>query len=365
MWTNYCPVSLVAGLGVAQSIVESLPVGNRLLLTTQGAVTRGMVSHLLEDEDSALWTTKTISPNPDIGFLDSLSFELKSSNFSCIVAVGGGSVIDSAKVLSVTIPADEPGVLLSWLRQGAKPEFPSSIPVFCAPTTAGTGAEVTPFATVWDKACEKKYSLTGRGLFPRMSYLDHSLTVSLPWQETLYSGLDALSHSFETLWNKNSTPITETYALKAIELIVEYLPRLKENPNDLEARYWMLSASLLAGLAISQNRTAIAHAISYQFTLRWDVPHGLACSFTLPAIIELVERHGAWRSRIPVSVLDRARQFFRDINLVKHVTQYCSIKDLDRCPPNALGVERAGNFVITLDSKAQRQLLEKSMSYQN
>ena len=153
------------------------------------------------------------------------------------------------------------------------------------PTTSGTGAEVTPFATVWDHTNHKKHSLAGPHMYPRSALLDPSLTLSLPSEETLHTGLDATSHALESLWNHNRTPVSSVFAMRALSLIVDVLPSALEAPGDINHRSSMQEASLLAGLAISQTRTATAHAVSYPLTSHFDVPHGLACSFTLPVLL--------------------------------------------------------------------------------
>jgi alcohol dehydrogenase len=157
--------------------------------------------------------------------------------------------------------------------------------VITIPTTAGTGAEVTPFATIWDFRQRKKYSLTGNDLFPIKAVLDPALTLDLPELLTVSSGLDAISHALESIWNENANPVSIGLATQSLVISLRTLPELKNNPTDMEGRATMMESSLLAGMAISQTRTALAHSISYPLTLAFDLPHGIACSFTLPAIL--------------------------------------------------------------------------------
>jgi alcohol dehydrogenase len=160
------------------------------------------------------------------------------------------------------------------------------LPLIAVPTTAGTGSEVTPFATIWDRARQKKYSLAQANLHPWVALLDPALTLSLPLETTISAGLDALSQALEAIWNRHATPLTTIYATQAARIALDTLPQLAQAPGDLSLRSQMMGASLLAGLAISQTRTALAHSMSYPITARYGLPHGLACSFTLPAILE-------------------------------------------------------------------------------
>lgn len=177
------------------------------------------------------------------------------------------------------------------------------------------GRRGDPFATVWDHTANKKYSVTGDRTFPDYAILDPQLTLSLPEDETLYTALDTISHALESLWNKNRTVISETYALRALVLANEALPALLTAPEDLGQRERMQQASMLAGLAICTTRTAIAHAISYPMTLHYGVPHGLACSFTLPEILDsyLNSVTGEEERR----VLEATRRVLGELNLRK------------------------------------------------
>jgi phosphonate metabolism-associated iron-containing alcohol dehydrogenase len=203
-----------------------------------------------------------------------------------VVGLGGGSALDTAKALGFVLGAGTPEALRQHFEHGAALPDARPLPLIAVPTTAGTGSEVTPFATIWDLARAKKYSLAGPRLYPSVALLDPTLTLSLPREVTVSTGLDALSQGFEAIWNRNATPITTLYALQAIRIAFGVLPRLIDAPDDLASRSQMLGASLLAGLAISRTRTALAHSISYPITARYGMPHGLACSFTLPAILE-------------------------------------------------------------------------------
>src|SRR6185503_9619090 len=126
-----------------------------------------------------------------------------------------------------------------------------SLPTVMIPTTAGTGSEVTRWATFWEQNVKKKHSLEGLSMYPTHAVLDPRLTLTLPPQFTATTGADALSHAMEAYWNKNANPVSDAYALEAVRRVAEALPPAVKEPGSLEARTRMLLASLLAGLAFS------------------------------------------------------------------------------------------------------------------
>ena len=155
----------------------------------------------------------------------------------------------------------------------------------CGSTTAGTGSEVTSWATVWDSADGSKYSLANPKLYPEVAVLDPALTVRAPRGLTLATGLDALSHALESIWNVNGNPVSANFAVEAAREIIDTMPRLLERPDDMALRARQARASLLAGLAFSNTKTALAHNISYDITLKSGTIHGIACSFSLPVVM--------------------------------------------------------------------------------
>jgi alcohol dehydrogenase len=156
------------------------------------------------------------------------------------------------------------------------------------PTTAGTGSEVTSWATVWDTENKKKYSLARPNLYPESAIIDPRLMLGVPKGLTVSTGLDALSHALESIWDVNSNPVSTNHAVFAAREVIECLPRLSRDIDNLELRSRMARASLFAGLAFSNTKTALAHSLSYHLTLHHGVVHGIACSFSLPAVMRSV-----------------------------------------------------------------------------
>lgn len=284
-WSFHNPVRVHGGAGSLDTLPGLLRgAGAVLLIATAGFRRRGglaRVEALLAERE--IHVLDDVSPNPDLGDIEKQLNEFATAGIREIVAIGGGSVLDTAKVIAVGL-AGEGFSLRGHLLNGEPLPPARDVHLVCIPTTAGTGSEVTPFATVWDLAAKKKYSVAGDIVFPDVALLDPELTVSLPEEVTVSTGLDAITQAFEATWSRRANPVSTAYALRAIRLGMEALPALRQRPDDLELRGQMLEASLLAGLAISRSRTALCHSMSYPITAHFGLPHGLACGFTLPEV---------------------------------------------------------------------------------
>jgi len=207
-------------------------------------------------------------------------------NPQVIIAIGGGSVMDLAKAVRMGLYKDSSSFEDLLSIQGVKKNKPLFIAI---PTTHGTGSEVVMWATVWDKVNKKKYSISESDNYPDYAIYDINLVKSLPVDQSIITTLDALSHAFEALWNKNANPTSDDYAIKAIKLIMENLPRITDSVPD-DARTNLFKACQLAGLAFSNTKTAAAHSISYPLTSYFDVPHGIACSLSLYSLMKINQK---------------------------------------------------------------------------
>jgi phosphonate metabolism-associated iron-containing alcohol dehydrogenase len=229
-----------------------------------------------------------VRPNPDVAELAPLweQFWRDHAATEVIVAVGGGSAIDTAKALMVGNESGSFSDMVAGLAGQASLAPTRFKRLIAVPTTAGTGSEVTPWATIWDRERQRKYSLHLSQTWPSHAVIDPELMLSLPAAVTLQSGLDALSHALESIWNVNANPVSDVLAVAAVHETLEVLPRLMQDPSALPLRERMALAALKAGLAFSNTKTALAHSISYEMTLRYGLAHGIACSFSLPMVLE-------------------------------------------------------------------------------
>jgi alcohol dehydrogenase class IV len=154
------------------------------------------------------------------------------------------------------------------------------------PTTAGTGSEVTPFATLWEPEAGRKHSLDGPALRATRALVDPDLTATLPPGLTLQTAGDALTHACEALWSRRATPLSDAHAGEAIRCLREGLGLWSQDAGDPAARRSLAWGSLLAGMAIATSRTAAAHALSYRLTMAHGMPHGVAVASLLPRVLE-------------------------------------------------------------------------------
>jgi phosphonate metabolism-associated iron-containing alcohol dehydrogenase len=361
VWSHWNPVRISGGAGSIESLADLVPKArSALLVTTPGFTRRGLTARVQQLLGSARVSVyDAVSPNPQLDALDAATSRFAGEDFGAIVAIGGGSALDSAKVLGVTLRSGLPAPLAGILREGKAHVWTDAIPVIAVPTTSGTGAEVTPFATVWDGETHRKHSVAGVMVHPSHAVLDPLLTVSLPADETLYSGLDAISHALESLWNRNRTPVSTLFSVEALALASTALPAVLRDPSDVAARAAMQQASLLSGLAISQTRTAIAHSISYPLTIRFNVPHGLACSFTLGELLRLNagDLAGGVRER---SVFLAVAELLSSLELGARVRRYASAEQILAFESEMQTVDRLGNY--SGRAAAVRDLLETSLA---
>jgi alcohol dehydrogenase len=281
------PTRIHFGAGKVAEMAGLVRESRICLVTSAGFTRRGLTARLQGMFGERLaHIVDTIDPNPDLDYLDRIILEIRALGPDAILGIGGGSAMDSAKVIAKAATAPQGWSLAQHFRKGAALHAGAPLPCYVMPTTSGTGAEVTPFATVWDGTTDTKYSLAGPDMFPTAAVLDPELTLDMPREVTLSTGLDAVSQAIESVWNKSCNHITFAWAVRSLRLSLHALPRVAEAPGDLAARSDMAQASLLAGLCISHTRTALAHSISYPLTAHHEFPHGFACSFTLPALFD-------------------------------------------------------------------------------
>lgn len=218
--------------------------------------------------------------NPQMADLKKGIKLFKEGDYDFIIAIGGGSTLDMAKLISVF--AHQENDYLEILQDNQKINTVKT-PLLAIPTTSGTGAEATAFSVLYvDK---KKYSVASETMLPNYVYLSSQFTVSASKYLSACTGADAFCQAIESVWSVNSTIESERYALQAVEMIWHHLKKAVDM-NDDESKAMMLEASFLAGKAINITKTTAPHAISYAFTSYYGIPHGHAVSLSLPHFFE-------------------------------------------------------------------------------
>jgi phosphonate metabolism-associated iron-containing alcohol dehydrogenase len=361
----YNPVRSVYGPGALLSL-PALLAGRRTALVifpeARGFGLLGRIEALLGEQLACV--IEDARPNPDVAELAGLydRFWQNHDSVEVIVAVGGGSAIDTAKALMVADDGGRFADLVAGLAGERQFIATRTKALIAVPTTAGTGSEVTPWATVWDRERQKKHSLHLPQTWPSHALIDPELMLSLPASVTLQSGLDALSHALESVWNVNANPVSDAFAVAAVRDIFDVLPRLMDQLGSVELRGRMALAALKAGMAFSNTKTALAHSISYEMTLRYGLPHGIACSFPLPMVLKRAIGRRADRDtvlsealRVPLDEAPRhLADFIEGLGVKTRFADYgVSAEEEERLVLHAQGGARGKNFIGTLEETIQ------------
>jgi len=268
-------------LGVLSDEVRSFDP-HRLLIVTDPNMERlgylEKVMRQLPQVEAEVFSEVRGEPSP--GELERLAAHVRREKYDLILGLGGGSVMDSAKVASIS--ATNEGSVEDFIGVDRVDE--EGLPLICIPTTSGTGSEVTKYAVIRYEKTKK--AISSNLIIPDVAVVDPLLTVSLPPRLTAYTGLDALSHAVEAMISAWATPFTDALALGAIRMIFRYLRRACEDGGDLEARYNMSVAATLAGLSFNEPRTLLAHSVGQTIGPIYDLPHGLSVAVSLPYILD-------------------------------------------------------------------------------
>ncbi|WP_240666671.1 iron-containing alcohol dehydrogenase [Longirhabdus pacifica] len=218
---------------------------------------------------------------PTTEHLQAVLMKIKECGADCIVAIGGGSVMDLAKAASVFAVNEQMSLDAipneNCLRR---------LSFIAIPTTAGTGSEATKITVIKDVKTGVKKNPGHHTLIPDVAILDPELTISLPQSITAYTGMDALAHAMEAYVSTKATPCSDFYALESMRLIAASLPLAYQNGNDIKAREQMLLGSYYAGIAFSNASTNLAHAAGRPLGAHYNMPHGLCVALLLPFVVE-------------------------------------------------------------------------------
>lgn len=285
------PTVVVHGIGVIKQAgeqIKNLGVNRVLLVTDPGVqkvgLTEGVIKSLKEsDVDVVVYDQ--VEPNPSIYTVAKGTAMYVEYGCDGLVAVGGGSSMDTAKAIGVEVVHGEP-VLNYEAAPGKKPLAKRIPPLTTIPTTAGTGSEVTQWAVITDPAREFKFNTGGPLIAAHLTIIDPELHVSMPAHITAGTGIDALSHAIECYTCHYAQPMTDAVALLAMEYVAKYLRRAVSNGQDIEARYGMAKAAMLAGLSYGSESAGAAHAMAQTLGGIIPVAHGPCVAAMLGPVME-------------------------------------------------------------------------------
>ncbi len=266
-------------------ILNSLGAKRPLIITDKIMVSLGyidQIQNLLKAENiESDYFDETI-PEPTSASIEAGVNHVKTHQYDAIIAVGGGSPIDSAKAISI---------LSKFGGEIRDYKFPRQVneiglPIIAIPTTAGTGSECTRFTIITDDKTSEKMLCAGLGFLPIAAIIDYELTMSLPARTTADTGIDALTHAIEAYVSKKASPYSDAQAIAAMKLIGPNLQIAYHEPGNESAREKMMLGSTFAGIAFSNASVALVHGMSRPIGAFFHVPHGLSNAMLLPMITE-------------------------------------------------------------------------------
>lgn len=278
--------------------VRFKPGESFFLVTDPGVMQTGKIEPLLESLRKAHYHVTLYSdvlPNPrDEDCLRGAAL-MREQNASAVIAVGGGSAMDTAKTIALLSRSS--GVPREY-ADGER-HYDEVAPIICLPTTAGTGSEVTRSAVITEQATHRKMTLKHERLRPTLAILDPELTRSVPPSVTAATGVDALVHAIEGATCRQATPLSRAFGEQAMQLIVPTLKRAVACGDDMDARRTMLEGSLLAGLSFGSTDVAAVHCLAEALSSLYDTPHGVANAVFLSSVLDFnAETHPALHARL-------------------------------------------------------------------
>lgn len=244
----------------------------------------GKVTGVLDDAGIAYEIFSDLKPNPTVKNVQAGVEAFRRSGADAIVAVGGGSAMDTAKAVGIIAANPAFGDVVSL--EGAAPTVTRSVPVFALPTTAGTAAEVTINYVITDEENTKKMVCVDPKDIPAVAVIDAELMAAMPKGLTAATGMDALTHAIEGYVTKGAWTLTDMFELKAVELIARWLPAAVENGADTEAREGMAVAQYIAGMGFSNVGLGLVHGMAHPLGAFYDIPHGVANALLLPYVMQ-------------------------------------------------------------------------------
>lgn len=244
----------------------------------------GKVTGVLDEAGIAYEIFSDLKPNPTVKNVQAGVEAFRRSGADAIVAIGGGSAMDTAKAVGIIVANPAFGDVVSL--EGMAPTANRSVPVFALPTTAGTAAEVTINYVITDEANTKKMVCVDPKDIPAVAIIDAELMAAMPRGLTAATGMDALTHAIEGYITKGAWTLTDMFELKAVELIARWLPAAVENGADTEAREGMAVAQYIAGMGFSNVGLGLVHGMAHPLGAFYDIPHGVANALLLPYVMQ-------------------------------------------------------------------------------
>lgn len=364
---------MLLGLGVAKrvgEIAKKLADGPVLLMTDpviERLGTTAKIASYLEQAGYECDIYSDIEPEPHVSTMLRAAEKVKSRDYGLIVAIGGGSTLDTAKLTALFATSPHDPMTLMKNESLCVP----GIPTILLPTTSGTGSEVSPFVVISDEG--NKFFVDHPCVYATVALVDPELTATMPAFVTACTGLDALSHGVEGVCGIGmDNPYSMALSTKCVELIFRYLKRAVDNGNDMEARYYVSFAAVLGMMAYIQGGGLYAHSMSYVLTKHYARPHGFGCGITMPYTLEynlekirpILEQYGFAIFGRKAEAEEVVKAFFkltRSVGIpdtlkasgvpeadLPELAKELVVDNYRRLNPRDMSLEEAGEFVRTM-----------------
>ncbi|ADZ91593.1 iron-containing alcohol dehydrogenase [Marinomonas mediterranea] len=342
------------------TVLASLGCSRPLIITDKMMVQLGYAANVqavLAEQGMQADIFDDTVPEPTVASIQAGVTKISEGDYDSIIALGGGSPIDSAKAISIL------GKFGGEMRDYKFPRVvtESGLPIVAIPTTAGTGSEVTKVTIITDETTDEKMLCMGVGFMPIAALVDFSLTLSVPARTTADTGIDALTHAMEAYVSKKASLYSDTQALEAMRLIAPNLRRVYHDGADKEAREAMMLGSTLAGIAFSNASVALVHGMSRPIGAAFHVPHGLSNAMLLPAVTEYSipaasERYADCARAMGVA----SQQDSDEAANAKLVAELKALNEELKVPtPEEFGIDKE-HFMSLLDTMAEQALASGS-----
>lgn len=267
-------------------VVARLGFKKALVVTDKGLMQFGvakMVLDVMDEAGIAYDIFDDVKPNPTVSNVKAGIEACKRAGADFIVAIGGGSSMDTAKGIGIVVNNPEFGDIVSL--EGVANTKKKSLPIIALPTTAGTAAETTINYVIIDESRQAKMVCVDPNDIPCVAIIDAELMYSLPRSLTAATGMDAMTHAIEGLITKAAWELSDMFEIKAIEMIYKYLPLAVDEPKNPKGRDGMAVAQYVAGMAFSNVGLGVDHGMAHPLSALFDVPHGVACAMLLPTVM--------------------------------------------------------------------------------
>lgn len=329
------PKKIIYGRGSILLIGNELKkLGNKFLfITGESSLKRsGFLDKIMDEVNKnklEITAITGIPPEPTLEVVHRICDKIVGNNFDGVVGIGGGSVMDTAKIIAFRLKTK-----LSPIEAKGK-EIEEALPIIAIPTTAGTGSEATRFAVITDETTKDKFIIMGKALIPSLTIIDPELTFTMSPLVASSTGIDAFCHAIESYLSRNSTCMIECYSKSAIVDIYNNLPEAVINKSEI-AKEKMAYAAFWAGIAINNTKTTLIHAMSRPLGGMYKIPHGIANGILLPAYLRFnapfisPEKYRFLRNILGGEPAEKVEEFLKLLNLPTKISQVIQEKlDLD------------------------------------